>query len=281
MKIADINPHIRYADNRIFLPVPFFTYSYDCRLLYLQNGEMVFYYGDSSYKIKEGTLLVWQAGSRYRFERIGDIKIILINFDFTQEHSNRTDSISVVRDKNFNKSRIVELCDFDDCPELSSLLIRADMRFLENDLMTIVREIRERKRFFREVSSAIFKRVLCDIARGSFTDNNSVLTVERVIAFIKDNYQRQISNKDIADSVNYHEFYVNKLIQKQTGVTLHRYLTNYRIRIAAKLLVTTELTVSKISEMCGFSSPAYFISAFGRHYNETPGDYRHRRGGLI
>jgi AraC-like DNA-binding protein len=281
MKIADINPYVRYADNRILIPWPFFVYSPDCRLLYLQSGNIKFYFGDNSYDIEEGSLLLWQPGQRYRFERIGDNKIILLNYDFTQEHSDKIDSLSVMREENFNPSLIIGPCHFDDCPELSSLVIRTGMHHLEDDLKMIVREIRERKRLFRETSSAILKRVICEVARGSFADSSQGNTVERVISYIKENFRHQITNKDIAESVNYHEYYVNKLIQRQTGMTLHRYLTSYRLRVAAKLLVTTEFSVSEISEQCGFTSAAYFISAFGRLYKETPGEYRNRRGGLI
>ena len=89
------------------------------------------------------------------------------------------------------------------------------------------------------------------------------------------------TNKDIAESVNYHEYYVNKLILKQTGMTLHRYLLNCRIQNAEKLLITTEHSIEKIAALSGFTSAAYFISAFRRQCGETPNEYRRRRSGLI
>ena len=102
-----------------------------------------------------------------------------------------------------------------------------------------------------------------------------------MISFIRANYSQPITNKDIAESVNYHEYYVNKLILKQTGMTLHRYLLNCRIQNAEKLLITTEHSIEKIAALSGFTSAAYFISAFRRQCGETPNEYRRRRSGLI
>ena len=281
MKLSEIDPFIRYAYNQVLRPTPFATYSYDHRLLYVQDGSLIFHCQGLKKRVDETSLMLWQPGVPYRFETQATTRIIILNFDFTQNFSHLPESLHVVRDSEFRGDRVLERPVIDDCPALSELVVCPSMKFVETDLMYIVRELRDKRRFFRESASAVLKRVICDAARCTLTDPGTVDTVERVISFIRENYFRQITNKDIAESVSYHEYYVNKLIQKQTGFTLHQYLLNCRVQNAEKLLITTDHPVERIAEMCGFTSAAYFISAFRRQCGETPSEYRRRRSGMI
>lgn len=281
MNISEINPFIRYAYNQVLRPMPFVTYSYDHRLLYVQGGSLIFHLKGMSKRVNENSLMLWQPGIPYRFETPSTTHIIILNFDFTQNFAHLTESLHVVRDSEFRDSMVLERPIIDDCPQLCGFLLCQGMKYIENDLMYIVRELRDKRRFYRESSSAVLKRILCDAARSTLSDDNAGDTVEQVISFIRANYSQPITNKDIAESVNYHEYYVNKLILKQTGMTLHRYLLNCRIQNAEKLLITTEHSIEKIAALSGFTSAAYFISAFRRQCGETPNEYRRRRSGLI
>jgi AraC family transcriptional regulator of arabinose operon len=53
-----------------------------------------------------------------------------------------------------------------------------------------------------------------------------------------------------------------------------------RIEYAKYLLSTTDITVNKISEMCGFSSEIRFMRQFKKEFVLTPTEYRaHKRKG--
>ena len=263
MKLSDINPHIRFAENLILDPVPFRVYSYDHRLLYVRRGELRLYYGDTVHDAAVGTLLMWQSGTPYRFELVSEAEIILLNFDFTQSNRDKTHTLSVVHERDFSPERLLETDSLEGCPSLLPLLILDNMRYLEDELMSIVREFGEHKLYFREAASARLKAILCTAARQTLSNAGTTTTVERVIAYIRENYARPITNRDISDSVNYHEYYVNKLIRAQTGLTLHRYLTACRVQNAEKLLAT------------------YFISAFRQQTGKSPLEYRKARMRLL
>ena len=281
MKVSEINPFIRYAYLQRLQAMPFMTYAYDHRLLYVQSGNLVFHSGLVTKRVGENSILIWRPGIPYRFEVFGLTRIIILNFDLTQNFSHIQSSLHVVRDSDFRGDKVLERPIIEDCPQLSDVAVCQSMKYAENDLMLIVRELRDKKKFFRETSSAILKKLLCDAARSTISDENAGDTVDRVIGYIRENFRSRITNQDIADSVNYHEYYVNKLILAQTGMTLHRYLLNYRLQVAEKLLITSEQSVGSISDECGFTSPAYFISAFRKQHGETPNDYRRRRIGMI
>jgi AraC-like DNA-binding protein len=59
-----------------------------------------------------------------------------------------------------------------------------------------------------------------------------------------------------------------------TGFGFLDYLTQIRLQEAQRLLRTTALSLSDISEMCGFSGSNYFGDVFRRYTGLSPSAYR-------
>ena len=55
------------------------------------------------------------------------------------------------------------------------------------------------------------------------------------------------------------------------------YVTAIRMEHATAMLERTAMRISEIADKLGYSDPAYFISAFRRHYKTTPLKYRQRQ----
>ena len=74
-------------------------------------------------------------------------------------------------------------------------------------------------------------------------------------------------------------FYVSrktlyKIFQENTGMTPLEFITKKRIEYAKKLIVSTDLTLSKIAERVGVTDYNYFIKVFKSVDGHTPGYYR-------
>ncbi|MBR5870106.1 MAG: helix-turn-helix transcriptional regulator [Clostridia bacterium] len=278
MTVSEINPNVRFASDAVLYIPSVWSRARDCRLIYLLQGQLLFECENKEYEISAGTLLIWQAGLRYRLTSDTAVNAIILNFDFTQNFSGHP-YMHPVPDANFDPSSVLERVMISDCSILSELVVLPDMYFLEEDLRALVGEMNSQKSFFGECASAILKNVLIQAARTvSAGGIHTSGVVEQVISYIRQNFNRPITNHEIAAQVNYHEFYVSRLIQRQTGMTLHRYLIHVRVENAARLLATTTESVSHIAELCGFSSPAHFSSVFLHSMGETPVNYRNRRG---
>ena len=52
------------------------------------------------------------------------------------------------------------------------------------------------------------------------------------------------------------------------------YLNDYRLSMAARLLLSTEDSVLTISQQVGFENLSHFNRAFKKKYNKTPREYR-------
>jgi AraC family transcriptional regulator len=58
------------------------------------------------------------------------------------------------------------------------------------------------------------------------------------------------------------------------GMPIHRYIIQYRVKLAHHLIEESSLPLTKIATQCGFSSLAHMVSTFKRVLGVTPGSYR-------
>ena len=65
-----------------------------------------------------------------------------------------------------------------------------------------------------------------------------------------------------------------RFFRQMTGRTISGYLNDYRISRGTHLLNTTDLTVSDIASMTGFSSASRFAAAFRTKTGLSPSEYR-------
>ncbi|MGN1020546.1 MAG: helix-turn-helix domain-containing protein [Aristaeellaceae bacterium] len=101
--------------------------------------------------------------------------------------------------------------------------------------------------------------------------------IRDTIQFIRANYQNaELSLTDIAEAVHLTPAYLNTSFRNETGSTIKRYLTNYRIEQAQKLLRDEHYRSKEIAACCGFCDNGYFTKVFRRWTGMTPLEYRDR-----
>lgn len=96
----------------------------------------------------------------------------------------------------------------------------------------------------------------------------------KALEYIKENYQRPITVSELSANANMSEASFYRLFKKQVGNSPIKYLNNYRLSLAADMLVNTELSVQAISEDVGIPDPVYFNKLFKRNYQMPPSKYR-------
>lgn len=99
-------------------------------------------------------------------------------------------------------------------------------------------------------------------------------TVEMIIQFIENNYQKQISLSILSKHCNLNEHYISRIFKEETGENYLAYLNKVRINEAKKLLGDTNLKIYEIAEATGFSSQVNFNYVFNRIEGISPSAYR-------
>ncbi|MRN52871.1 response regulator transcription factor [Paenibacillus monticola] len=100
--------------------------------------------------------------------------------------------------------------------------------------------------------------------------------INKIIEYIGQNYDQDISVKFMSRYVMMGENYVSALFKKKTGHTLIHYLHGVRMEKAATYLRETDLPIHEVGHRVGFANDNYFIKIFKRWTGCTPSQYRHR-----
>lgn len=98
--------------------------------------------------------------------------------------------------------------------------------------------------------------------------------VSAAIAAMRANYFRDISIADLCSSLCVNQSHFSRVFVKETGVQPILYLTRLRLEEAVRLLNTTDLTISEISDRCGFDNSNYFSKVFRKHMGTSPRLFR-------
>ena len=98
--------------------------------------------------------------------------------------------------------------------------------------------------------------------------------VKKVIEYIEDNLETEIDLERIAKNAGYSKFHLNRIFTEETGCTIHKYLQNRRLTVAAGKLVETDHPIAQIAYEAGYHSQQAFSLAFKQIYFYPPKVYR-------
>ena len=99
--------------------------------------------------------------------------------------------------------------------------------------------------------------------------------VKQVMNYIEKNYwDAELSLNLLASHVNFSPNHMSMIFSQQTGQTLIKYLTDYRMNQAKELLRCTGKRSSEISLQVGYRDPHYFSYLFKKTQGITPTQYR-------
>ncbi|MBQ9975031.1 MAG: helix-turn-helix domain-containing protein [Clostridia bacterium] len=110
-----------------------------------------------------------------------------------------------------------------------------------------------------------------DENRLSDTQRNTVLEITQ---YLEQNYNMKIKIDEIASRMFFSQNYLSKIFKQETGLSIHEFLTDIRIKQACKKLSSTSDNIADIATECGFSDMKSFYCIFKKYMGETPKRYR-------
>ncbi len=269
----DISPYVRFvAKTTNFIKNEFVT-ARDCRLLYLISGEGSFETKHEKITLKAGTLIYYPYDLSYRIasSETDGMLFYTVNFDFSQAYKD----ISTMRplpSHNHNPESSLNTLDNKTKDDFNRVIHIPSAFWAENDFKCIYKEKLEQRAGYAQVQSLHLKRILINIYRNAVSVNQKNPICERIKEIVTE--RPDIKNKELAEMVGYHPFYLNQLYKKNEGISLHKYIIKIRAEKAYELLSETRLSLAEISEICGFSSQAHLSSSFKAVYNISPSTLR-------
>lgn len=102
--------------------------------------------------------------------------------------------------------------------------------------------------------------------------------VQVIIRYLRDNYHRPLTIRDLAAQVHLSERHTSRLFHSIMGVSILEYLTTLRLEIAAQLLLERQMPIKEIAQATGYPDVRYFTTLFHQHTGLTPAAFRLRGG---
>ncbi len=164
--------------------------------------------------------------------------------------------------------------------------ISADTHALQPTLDALTEEVVRKRPGYRQAIDGLLAKLLIDTARAvvdaravpllgvtTLRDHADVLA-QTIVRYLRDNYSRPLTVRDIAAQVYLSERHTARLFQRAMGTSIKAYLTVVRLDVAARLLAEQRLSVKEIAQATGYPDVHYFITLFQQHAGCTPASFR-------
>lgn len=128
------------------------------------------------------------------------------------------------------------------------------------------------QQFFGEIIKyKLYKKI---IQKDFSHTPNSIIKLKKALTFIRENYDKPITLNDITNTTGFSNKYFCMFFKKMTNRTPIDYLNVYRIEMASKKIINTDLSITEIAFSCGFNDLSYFIKTFKKITGVTPRKYK-------
>ena len=91
-----------------------------------------------------------------------------------------------------------------------------------------------------------------------------------VANYIDENFSDEINLDILCSKFSISKSHLSRQFKASTGFGINEYVSLVRIKNAEKLLLTTDYSITKIAELCGFNDSSYFSAVFKKLKGISP-----------
>lgn len=239
--------------------------------LFLQKGECTVQIDNDFYRISGGTFIMIPAGSLHKTTYLSakyHERIILyfptkeMNWFIEQLQPNNIDLIFQRKVIKIPQKRITYI---------NKLLEQIDYEMHGVDEMSISMV----KAYFYELFLFIMR---CNKYSDSVIQRLNVtnIAIQNIIDYICKYYNNNLTLASVAKEFGMSESSLSKKFKAFSGFRFKEYLTKVRIKAAENYLLTTDKSITEISDLCGFNDSNFFGDSFKKVTGISPNNYRKR-----
>ena len=219
----------------------------------------------------------------YPLEKEQQLMAALRRGDTTAAMDSLNDILAVLLLSNSEQFRNIQLR----AMELAVLLSRLDINSGQNGNLVLKIKNRYLKRIkeagnFEELTDTMHtmvKRIGGTIA--SFQGIPHAAAMKKAEEYIKENFSRKITLKEISSISGLSPPYFCKIFKEEIGENFSRYINRLRVEKAGRMLLETNLTLSDIADACCLNDQSWFSKIFRSYTGISPGKYRSQGGSMV
>lgn len=247
-------------------------------IVYICEGIGIHTINSNSYPVRRGDLLFINFNEVHSYSTDESMEFInvLISPKFLSEKLiNSYNALDILKLSVFR-----EFCDSAEeiYPQIS--FHGVEMLEVESILNYMIAEYRQKAPGYMVVLKSYVNVLLTKIFRNfnkqkdeNFTYNLKKITPE-VLKYIKDNYNKKITLKELAKHNFYNASYFSTVFKECFGKTPLEYINEIRIEKAVELIKKSDMTIEEICHEVGYHNKNHFYKIFKSATGMTPNDFR-------
>ena len=162
-----------------------------------------------------------------------------------------------------------------------SILDHYESMEISSCLRNILREMEQKNPGYEDVCQAYMEILIIRLMRTTtlavpaepqaISTNRQCAAVRRYIDL---HFKETLTLEQLAEEGHMNKFYLSHAFKKEYGLSPINYMISRRIDESKYLLAETDLSMSQIAQLLGFSSLSYFSQVFRRTQDISPKEYR-------
>lgn len=221
-------------------------------IMFIEKGELIVELGDKTLNVGKDECIFIDCRSPHKY-----FSKEPITFKWIHIQGNSVFAYSELLSKQFGEPIIIK------SPAL-----------IEQDFKLIMSLLRSENSPEHTISASIHKLLAMLWETGAGRTKSTDLAITSAEAYLRQNYDKQISITEVACGVGLSVYYFTRQFQKHFGISPYEYLITQRIVNAKRLLLNSDMSIKCISAACGYNNPSIFIASFKSRVGMTPTLFR-------
>ena len=219
------------------------------RYLLLQGGTMRFWAADKSFTLHPGDVLFTPSRYYYSYILSEDARYTNVFFILNPPEETPPDCGPFFTDSLYIEKRT----DF------------------EKIIEKMLREETEHPRGYHVMQKTLVRELLVETHRVFCGESGAQFRsqTDAILAYIQLHISEPITRERLQEEFHFHPNYINRLIRRATGMSLHQYITEMRIHRAKELLTTSSLSIGEIAQSLCFYDSSHFSAVFQNYTGVT------------
>ncbi len=175
----------------------------------------------------------------------------------------------------------IELASSNTCNGQFSIIDHYENAEIFGCLSNILHEMEQKNPGYEDICQAYMEILIIRLMRTIFltvptetqtiSANRQCATVRRYIDL---HFKEALTLEQLAEEGHMNKFYLSHAFKREYGISPINYMIEKRIEESKYLLAETDLSLSQIAQLLGFSSLSYFSQVFRRTQAMSPKGYR-------
>lgn len=237
------------------------------KIIYIKNGSGILEARGKQIVLQKGDVVFMYNGEKYRFTKFSPKTDVL----FFQFYHNAL---------SLGQREYPFIPDFTSIPlqERVGIPTRKEENIVFSDIFNSLYGIRDD---FEKLSDVYLRaqclKLVCaltDMHKRSSAKNISASRVQKIIDYTNAHYTQNLKLSDLGEKFGVSYYHLSRSFKDITGKSFNAYINSKRMEHANYLLLHTDYSIKKISDILGYCRRSHFTEQYTKLYKILPSEYR-------